>query len=270
MQKITVWKSGSLKYDGPKVMGIVNVTPDSFSDGGVFAGREAEHALRLIDDGADIIDVGGESTRPNYVPVSVEEEISRVVPVIRRISESTSIPISVDTMKPEVAEAALDAGADIINDINGLRDERMIDLIASAGAATVIMHMPFDPINVHKDSMVGPPIPQIVDYLSERVEKALDGGIGADSIILDPGIGFGKTNMQNINILEDLTYLGNRFPILIGASRKRFLSEAYPLLSKEEASIEAARLAISNGASIVRVHDVKNTVRMLKFTGTSV
>lgn len=267
--KTTVWNKGRLIYSRPKVMGILNVTPDSFSDGGTHDGAEVEHAFRMVDEGADIIDVGGESTRPGFIPISVAEEIDRVVGVVKRLSESSTVPISVDTRKPEVAQAAIDVGADIINDVNGLSDERMVDAVASSGAAVIITHMPRDVLMIHQDTMTGNIIPQMVSFFTNRVEMAMDAGISEDSIILDPGIGFGKTNEQNIQIIDDLPFIGNRFPILVGASRKRFLAEAFPLLSRDAASIEAARLAVDNGASIVRVHDVKGTVRMLRLTASS-
>lgn len=243
-------------------MGILNVTPDSFSDGGRNIGFEVETAFRLIDEGADIIDIGGESTRPFFTPVSVQEEIERVLPAVKRISESSDMPISVDTMKPEVAEAVLNAGADIINDVTGLKGEGMAEIIAEYGAATVIMHMPREPTDVHSILMKEEdPMPAIMEDLSRRVSEALDAGIGEKSIIIDPGFGFGKTDRQNIKILENLMSMTERFPVLAGVSRKRFLSEAFPALSKDDASLEAARIAVTNGASIIRVHDVKNTVR---------
>lgn len=255
-----------MTYGRPRIMGILNLTPDSFSDGGKNLGNEVENAFRMIDEGADIIDIGGESTRPLHEPVSAEEEIRRILPTLKRLSESASVPLSVDTMKPEVAQAAIDAGADIINDVTGMRDPRMREIVASSGVAAVIMHMySDDPAKMHVDIMDDgeSPLVRVMKDLSERVFDALESGIDEEAIIIDPGFGFGKTNEQNITLLENLELLSNRFPILAGVSRKRFLAEAFPTLSKDDASVEAARIAVMNGANIVRVHDVLNTRRML-------
>lgn len=262
--KVTVWRNGQITYSQPRIMGILNVTPDSFSDGGRNMGNETEAAFQMIDEGADMIDIGGESTRPHFKPVPADVEIERVVPVVRRLAESANVPISVDTMKPEVAEAALNAGAGIINDVSGLMDRRMMDVIMSYGAAAVIMHCPQEPAKVHNTLMDDDdPMPRVIHDLSEVVGDALDAGMREESIIIDPGFGFGKTNIQNIMMLDNLALLSNRFPILAGVSRKRFLAEAFPTLSREDASFEAARIAVMNGASLLRVHDVRNTIRSL-------
>ena len=178
----------------PMVMGILNVTPDSFSDGGKYlSGNALEHALEMLDQGADIIDIGGESTRPGSDPVPSEIEIERIVPVIRELSSISDIPISVDTMKPDVAYAALDAGADIINDVNGLQGEGMMEVCADHGCPVVIGHMPADILAVHGTQM-GPDYKmQIKEFLDAQCSKALDKGISEDGIIIDPGVGFGKT-----------------------------------------------------------------------------
>ncbi len=239
----------------PMVMGILNVTPDSFSDGGLYYSEGAlEHALRMIDDGADIIDIGGESTRPGSDPVSAEEEIRRIVPVIKELSSVSDIPISVDTMKTEVAAAALDAGADIINDVNGLRSEGMMGLASSAGAPVIIMHMKGMPKTMQLEPMQGKVTGEIARFLKERYDAAKDHGI--KDIILDPGIGFGKTVEQNVEIVENSSAFSFGCPVLIGASRKRFLSEIYPGMDRDEATVRISMRALDAGADIIRVHNV--------------
>ena len=240
----------------PMVMGILNVTPDSFSDGGLyFSGGAVEHALSMIDDGADIIDIGGESTRPGSDPVPSDEEIRRIVPVIRELSSVSDIPISVDTMKTEVAEAALDAGADIINDVNGMRSEGMARLISSAGVPVIIMHMKGMPKTMQLEPMQGKVTEDIVSFLKERCDYAADFGI--KDIILDPGVGFGKTAEQNVEIIDNSSAFSLGHPVLIGASRKRFLPFAYPGMERDEASVAVSLRALDAGADIVRVHNVK-------------
>jgi len=259
----TITGSKIIEYDRTKIMGILNVTPDSFADGGLYFEKGAvEHALRMIDDGADIIDVGGESTRPGFGPVTAEEEIRRTIPIIRRISEAANIPISVDTVKPEVAEEAIKAGADIVNDVSGSSEE-MMRLVSEHGAALVITHVPADILNVHRAVMKGDIIEQIRSFFRMKTEAAAGLGIPEERIIIDPGIGFGKTMEQNLEILNRTDELCGRFPVLIGASMKRFLASAFPGTPRDEASIEAAKTAVSKGASIVRVHDVKRTIDAL-------
>lgn len=256
----TKWSKGSITYERPVIMGIVNVTPDSFSDGGSHGNLNSviEHAFRLIDDGADIIDIGGESTRPGWTPISIEEEIRRLVPAIKEIAPSCDVPISVDTMKTEVAEAAIEAGANIINDIYGLRWKGMVELAASADVPVVINHINGDLDTMHSDIMTGSVLPQIKEFFDERVKFALDAGIKKNKIILDPGIGFGKTDAQNAEILQSSFYFEGEYPILIGSSRKRFLTAT--LGSKDDKiSAKAAAIAVINGANIVRVHNVKET-----------
>lgn len=260
---MTVWRTGSIEYSKPKVMGILNLTPDSFSDGGINT-DPLSRAMRMIDEGADIIDIGGESTRPGFTPVSAEEEIRRILPTIKDIAGSFSVPISVDTMKPQVADAALNAGAHIINDVNGLRNEEMIKVVTDHGAAVVIMHMPADPSEVHGTRMSGNVVVQIKAFLNERTNAAMDAGISKDQLIIDPGIGFGKTLEQNALILKCTKEFTGGFPVLIGASRKRFLSDAFPNMSRDDASLEAVKVAIKGGASIVRVHDVMRTRKIIE------
>jgi len=260
----TVWKKGSLSYDRTKVMGILNVTPDSFSDGGLYSGKAAEERIfQMVDEGVDIIDIGGESTRPGFTPVSEKEEIERIIPLIKAVSPSLSVPISVDTMKPFVAAKALDAGALIINDIGGLQNDDMVRVVAENGAAVVAMHIPAEPHVVHRTKMTGDVISEIRNFLFRTADNAISKGVGKRSIIIDPGIGFGKTPEQNMHILRNVGMLSGNYPILIGASRKRFLADMYPSLSKDDASLEAVKIAVENNVSIVRVHDVAGTVRTI-------
>lgn len=262
---------GRLRADRTMVMGILNVTPDSFSDG-----RPLDHvaalalAERMVSEGADIIDVGGESTRPGWSPVSVEEEISRVVPVVRSIASSLDVPISVDTMKPEVARAAMGAGASIINDVNGLRNEGMMSVVRETGAAAVIMHMRGTPSDMHAEvdaSAYGDVVGDVMWYLNDRIAAAEDAGIEREKLIIDPGLGFGKTLEHNLELLRrcrEMRCLGA--PVLIGASRKRFIGHLTGAAPERRlgGSVGAAIWAAENGASIVRVHDVDATVQALR------
>ena len=260
----TKWSDGYLTYERPLVMGIVNVTPDSFSGG--FTEKEAiEHAFRLIDDGADIIDVGAESTRPGWTPVSVDTEIDRLIPLIEAIAPSCDIPISVDTMKPDVAQAALDAGVDIVNDVYGMRWDGMVDVIASNGVPVVITHIHGNLDTMHNVTMGDDFLSEIKRFFDERVEVALNAGVDKECIILDPGIGFGKTMKQNSELLKSASFFSDGYPVLIGASRKRFLVDMYGDRS-DESSAKAAIIAIENGARIVRVHEPKITIDELKKT----
>ncbi len=252
--------------EAPMVMGILNVTPDSFSDGGMWTDPRdaARHAFEMEDAGADVIDVGAESTRPSATPVAASEEISRLTPVLREIAPSLSIPVSVDTMKPEVAEAAAGLGASIVNDVYGLRAPGMMGLCAETGMAVVIMHMPCEPSTVHSFEMGDGYMREIRAFLQSRAQAAMDAGIRRDGIILDPGVGFGKTPEQNAVISRSSRYFSGGFPVLMATSRKRFLSYAYPELNREEASIRSACEAAAWGADMVRVHDVAATASALK------
>ncbi len=262
---------GSVEYDlasRPFVMGILNVTPDSFSDGGRFADSRVaiQHGIRLAAEGADFLDVGGESTRPGSNPVSIEEELRRVLPVILGLRGSVDVPISIDTYKSEVALEALQAGASIVNDVSGLAyDRRMASVIAERKATAVIMHMKGTPKtmqeNPHYDDLLG----EVSGFLRKSAESARSSGI--QQVILDPGIGFGKTlthNLELIKRLPEIAALG--YPILIGPSRKSFLGTILDLPADQrlEGSIAASVICALKGASIVRVHDVKETVRALK------
>lgn len=252
------------------VMGILNATPDSFSDGGLYALREAaiEHGLRMIQDGADVIDIGGESSRPGADPVPLRDELSRVIPVIEALSSRTEIPISVDTYKPEVALAALDAGASIINDITGLADERMRSLAAERKAPTILMHMKGTPQTMQSEAEYTDVVSDLMAYFRERIALAVEAGLPAEYIILDPGIGFAKTAEHNIEIirkLADFKALG--LPILIGTSRKAFIGKALggvPAPERVWGTAATVALSIQNGANIIRVHDVGEMSQVAK------
>lgn len=253
------------------IMGILNVTPDSFSDGGLFFSEKKaiEHALRLVEDGADIIDIGGESTRPGSDPVPVEEEIRRTIPVIKVISREINVPISIDTYKAEVARRALDAGASMVNDISGLRfDPEMPKVVAEYNVPVVIMHIKGRPKDMQLNPVYEALIPEIIDYLRISIRLALKFGIKEERIIIDPGIGFGKTFEHNLEILNNLrqfTLLGR--PVAVGVSRKAFIGRilgGLPPTERIEGTAAAVAIAIYNGASIVRVHDVKEMVRVAR------
>jgi len=254
------------------VMGILNVTPDSFSDGGLYRDTEAaiEHGVRMVADGADVIDVGGESSRPGAEPVTLEEELSRVLPVIRALAERVEAPISIDTYKPEVARAALDAGASIINDITGLADADVRALAAGRKVPAVIMHMKGTPRTMQENPVYEDLISDIMRFLREKVEQAVDAGLPEEFLIVDPGIGFGKTvehNLEIIRKLGDFKSLG--LPILIGTSRKAFIGKVLGGLDpteRLEGTASAVALSIANGANIIRVHDVKEMARVARMT----
>ena len=249
----------------PAVMGILNVTPDSFSDGGRWDSPRlaVRHALEMADSGADIIDVGAESTRPNASPVSSEEEISRLVPVLRDLVPSLDVPVSVDTMKADVARKAVDLGVEMVNDVYGLRGEGMMELCAESGVAAVIMHMEGSPGTVHSSVMGDGYMDDIRGFLRDRAAAAMEAGVRRDRIVLDPGIGFGKSPAQNAVIMRSATFFSDGFPVLIAPSRKRFLAEAFPGRDRDEATFMAVREAASWGADMVRVHDVAGSVEAL-------
>ncbi len=248
------------------LMGILNVTPDSFSDGGRFFDQTDAvlHAFQMAKDGADIIDIGGESTRPGAEPVSLVEEIRRVVPVIKKIRQKIKTPLSVDTYNSEVAREALRSGAEIVNDITGLHaDPAMVDVIAEAGASVVIMHMKGTPKDMQKDPHYDNLVREIFDFLSSSVEMARSGGIR--QIIVDPGIGFGKTadhNLELINRLGEFKRIG--VPVLVGVSRKSFIGRILdtPVDARLEGTAAAVTASILHGADIVRVHDVREMRRV--------
>lgn len=252
------------------VMGILNVTPDSFSDGGLFLDKHkaVEHGLEMAREGADIIDVGGESTRPYAEQVPVDEELARVVPVIEALSKEIEIPISVDTIKAEVAREALMAGASMINDISALRfDPNIASVAAESGVPVILMHMKGTPADMQDNPTYDQLIPEILDFLRDAIDRAVKGGIKEENIIIDPGIGFGKTFDNNFQLIRDLHQLSVlKRPILLGTSRKSFLGH---LLGKGASERDTATMAtvsvgVMNGASIVRVHDVKSAVETVR------
>lgn len=282
------WQAAQQKYSlelGTRtcIMGILNTTPDSFSDGGLYLKCDAavEHGLRLADDGADILDIGGESARPFFSePVSVQEELDRVIPVIEKLSARVDIPISIDTVKPQVAEAAIEAGASIINDITALeKDALMASVAVEKGVPVILMHMKGTPATMQINPQYDDFLNEIMSYLKKRAESAINAGIPPEHIILDPGIGFGKTvehNLMVIKSLDKISQLG--FPILVGPSRKSFVQKVLagstnPKSSKSDiidkisnnitpsspkteiGTMAAVAASIMNGAHIVRVHD---------------
>jgi dihydropteroate synthase len=252
----------------PHIMGILNVTPDSFSDGGRFLKFEqaVDQGMRMTDEGADIIDVGGESTRPGSDPITLDEELSRVIPVIQSLTQKTNIPVSIDTYKAEVARRALDAGAQMINDISALRfDPSLKEVASESEVPLVLMHILGTPKEMQKDPSYRDVITEITDYLKESIKMAENAGIEKKKLIIDPGIGFGKRLEDNLNILKNLkrfSILG--CPILVGCSRKSFIGNILNLTVEErlEGSLAALALAVVNGANIVRVHDVRESRRV--------
>lgn len=248
------------------IMGVLNVTPDSFSDGGKFIDIDhaVAHARQMEDEGADIIDVGGESTRPGSDPVREEEELRRVIPVIERLAHEVTVPISIDTYKPRVAEAALIAGARMVNDVSGLRNEEMIAVVARAHVPVVIMHMLGEPKSMQENPEYRDVVDDIKHFFEDRIRIAQVAGI--TDVILDPGIGFGKKLEHNLEILRRLREFETLgLPILVGVSRKSFIGalSGAPVEERLPGSIAAAVIAVGNGASIVRVHDVKATRQAL-------
>jgi len=253
------FKFGSRTY----IMGILNVTPDSFSGDGVYhdVGKAVELAQKLVEDGADIIDIGGESTRPGAEPVAVEEEIKRTIPVIKKLSKIIDVPISIDTAKSEVARLALENGASIVNDVTGLEsDDKIISVVREFNAKLIVMHIKGTPQTMQNSPNYGNLIQEIKDKLKAIIEKAIKGDIKKENIIIDPGIGFGKTlehNLEILNRLYEFKELGR--PMLIGLSRKSFIGKVIGADSDKRIFGTAASIAIAikNGVDIIRVHEVK-------------
>jgi len=264
MERVITWK------DRPLIMGVLNVTPDSFFDGGKHNTTEEaiRHALLMIDEGADIIDVGGESTRPFSEPVLVEEELKRVIPVVEGIRARSDSIISIDTYKAKVAREACSAGADIVNDISGLSfDGDMADTVREFGAHTVIMHIKGTPGNMQKDPRYEDVISEIKTFFRERIEFAKKHGIANERIILDPGIGFGKRIQDNLAIIKNLSVFKDlEMPLLIGTSMKSFIGHVTdsPLEERMEGTLASIALSIWNGADMVRVHDVKSARKVVR------
>jgi dihydropteroate synthase len=252
------------------VMGILNVTPDSFSDGGRYAGKAAavRWAKQMIEEGADVIDVGGESTRPGAHPVSLSEELERVVPVISEVVGETGVAVSVDTTKSEVARAALEAGAVIVNDVSALRfDPDMSGVVAKSGAGVVLMHMLGEPRTMQDNPTYGDVVAEVKAALVGWAREAGDRGIAADQVVIDPGIGFGKTRGHNLTLLRSLEALTDAgYPVMVGPSRKSFIGTTLdlPVDDRVEGTAAAVAWAVAAGASIVRVHEVRQMTRVVR------
>jgi len=276
LMSIRQWKLArrSLPYgERTLVMGVLNVTPDSFSDGGQFFSfdQAIAHAEQMIDEGADIIDIGGESTRPGSEFVSVEEELRRVIPITERLTANASIPLSIDTTKPSVARAALEAGAEIVNDVSALRfDPSLADEIEKANAGLILMHSRGTPKTMQQLPPVEDIMTEVIDGLRESVAVAQQHGVAPESIAVDPGIGFGKTAEQNLELIAKLDQLAREFadfPIMIGTSRKSFIGkllDGAPADQRLYGTIASVAASVLNGAHIVRVHDVKAAVEAIK------
>lgn len=269
---MTASRAGGAAPAVPLVMGVVNVTPDSFSDGGRFLGHDAAlaHARRLIADGADILDIGGESTRPGAEPVSEADEIARVVPLIAAIRAESALPISIDTMKPAVARAAVAAGATIWNDVAALRFSPDAPAVAAGlGVDIILMHMLGEPRTMQAAPRYDDVVGEVEAFLLERAETAMAAGVARERIWLDPGIGFGKTVEHNLALLAALPrFVALGFPVLLGASRKRFIAALDPLAGDAGDRLGGSLAAHLHGAragvAAVRVHDVRETVQALK------
>ena len=253
------------------IMGVLNITPDSFSDGGLYLDREnaVRQAHFLIESGADILDIGGESTRPGAAAMLLEEELQRTIPVIQAVAKTANVPVSIDTYKSEVARRALDAGASIVNDISGLRfDPAMSKVVAEYGVPVIVMHIKGTPKDMQEHPVYEALIPEIMDYFRYSIRFGADSGIPEDRIIIDPGIGFGKTidhNLEIIGNLKEFTMLGR--PIAIGVSRKSFIGKilgGVPPACRLEGTAAAVAASILNGANIVRVHDVMEMAKVAR------
>ena len=274
--KPMIFNCGTFQLDltSPCVMGIVNVTPDSFSDGGQFAATNLaiEHALKLVEEGAAILDIGGESTRPNATLVSLQEELDRVISVIEALVSQVNIPISIDTYKPQVMQAAITAGASIVNDVRALQEEGALQVVAKSNAGVCLMHMQGIPANMQDNPQYDHVVNNVITFLQARLQACIDVGIAKNRILLDPGFGFGKTRAHNITLIQQLeSFAALGQPLLVGLSRKSVLGQ----ISKAQmtrndvdarlyASIAASVIAAMKGAKILRVHDVKATVEALK------
>ena len=258
-----------LDLSAPAVMGILNVTPDSFSDGGVFLSRETAvaHALLMAQEGADIIDIGGESTRPGAAPVSVQEEIDRVIPVIEALRGRVSLPISIDTSKPEVMRAAVMAGAGFINDVRALRDEGALEAAAELRVPVCLMHMQGEPRTMQDSPRYQDVVAEVAAFLRARMQAAQAAGIPPERLVIDPGFGFGKSLAHNLELLHDLRKLKSLGAVILaGLSRKSMIGKVLglPVEQRLHASVALAVIAVQNGARIVRVHDVGPTVEALR------
>jgi dihydropteroate synthase len=257
-----------LDLSRPHVMGIVNVTPDSFSDGGKYASvdKAVAHALQLVEEGADILDIGGESTRPGATPVGLQEELDRVLPVIEQLASHAGVPLSIDTYKPEVMQAAIEAGADIVNDVYALRQPGALEIVSRNRAGVCLMHMQGTPQTMQQDPHYEDVVREVREFLQARLQAAVEAGIAEERIVLDPGFGFGKRTVHNITLLRNLPELCiHGRPLLVGLSRKSVLGSLIggDVDARLHASIAASVISAMKGARIIRVHDVRATVDAL-------
>ncbi|MEE9331198.1 MAG: dihydropteroate synthase [Methylophilaceae bacterium] len=259
----------NLDLTSPRVMGILNTTPDSFSDGGNFTQTHiaVEHALKLINDGADVLDIGGESTRPNATPISLQEELDRVIPVIEALVSKVNIPLSIDTYKPSVMRAAIAAGASMVNDVRALQEEGAVEAIAETGVAVCLMHMQGTPQTMQDNPSYDDVVREVSEFLMARVDVCMKAGIANNRMLIDPGFGFGKTRVHNITLVQELASLSEfDLPLLVGLSRKSVLGQmtGNDVDARVFASVAAAVISAMKGANMLRVHDVKATVEALK------
>jgi dihydropteroate synthase len=258
----------------PRVMGIVNVTPDSFSDGGKFSTSHLAiaHALKLIEEGASILDIGGESTRPNATPVSLQEELDRVIPVIEGLAGQINTPISIDTYKPAVMQAAIAAGASIVNDVRALQEDGALEIVAKSNVGVCLMHMQGTPQTMQVNPQYNNVVNDVKFFLQARLQTSIHAGCRASNIVLDPGFGFGKTREHNITLIQQLeSFASLGQPLLVGLSRKSVLGQMITAQvtgndvdARLYASVAASVISAMKGAKILRVHDVKATVEALK------
>jgi dihydropteroate synthase len=257
-----------LSLDRPLIMGIVNVTPDSFSDGGQFytSARAIQHARLLVEQGADLLDIGGESTRPGAQAVGIEEELERVLPVLEGLSDC-GVPLSVDTLKPEIMRAAIRTGVDMINDVNALRTEGALQAVADSSAAVCLMHMQGEPRTMQHSPLYQDVVAEVKAFLAERIAAAEQAGIRRERMVIDPGFGFGKTLEHNLDMLRQLeSFASLGVPLLAGLSRKSMLGllTGLPVEKRMVPSVAAAVISAMKGAKILRVHDVKETRQALQ------
>jgi len=257
-----------LNLNRPHVMGIVNVTPDSFSDGGKYTSTDlaVAHGLELIAEGADILDIGGESTRPGAEPVSLDEELRRVIPVIEALRAVSTVPLSIDTYKPEVMRQAIAAGIDIVNDVRALQEEQAVQIVANSNVGVCLMHMQGMPQTMQIAPSYQDVVAEVKQFLIERMQVVMSAGIAQERIVLDPGFGFGKTTAHNIALIQHLGEIGELGPLLVGLSRKAVLGKIAGGDEQQRlhAGLAASVISAMKGAKIVRVHDVKATVDALK------
>lgn len=261
-------RSRALDLSHPVVMGVLNVTPDSFSDGGRYVGSSAavQRARQMVEEGAGFIDIGGESTRPGAEPVGTQEELDRVIPVIEAIRRECGIPLSIDTMKPELMRAACAAGVELINDVHALRTPGALEAARESGAAVCLMHMQGSPRTMQQNPSYANVVKEVRDFLAERAIALVEAGIAREKLVLDPGFGFGKSLTHNLRLLAQLDRVAALgYPLLIGVSRKSMLAQPLnlPVDRRLNAGLAAAALAVWQGARIVRTHDVRATVEAL-------